>query len=97
LLAHLAQGSVRVGLGQTVIAGQRLARVGNTGNTTEPHLHIHAVRGRVTSPGQLAATGDPVPMLFDGQSAPLRRHDTVISSRLHRSATVHATAHPDRP
>ncbi len=97
LLAHLAQGSVRVGLGQTVTAGQRLARVGNTGNTTEPHLHIHAVRGRVTSPGQLAATGDPVPMLFDGQSRPLRRHDTVITSPLHRSATGHATAHPDRP
>ncbi|SMB81393.1 M23 family metallopeptidase [Deinococcus hopiensis] len=40
LLAHLQQGSVRVRPGDRVRAGQVLATVGNSGNTTEPHLHL---------------------------------------------------------
>ncbi|MFV8189290.1 M23 family metallopeptidase [Streptomyces spinosirectus] len=43
-LAHLRPGSVTVTKGDTVHAGQLLGEVGNTGNTTEPHLHIHAER-----------------------------------------------------
>jgi hypothetical protein len=30
--------------GQSVRAGDLLGEVGNSGNTTEPHLHIHAER-----------------------------------------------------
>jgi len=40
LLAHLEQGSVEVSEGQRVAAGERLARCGNSGNTSQPHLHI---------------------------------------------------------
>jgi len=43
-LAHMRRGSVRVGLGAQVRAGDLLGNVGNSGNTTEPHLHIHAER-----------------------------------------------------
>ncbi|MEU6550491.1 M23 family metallopeptidase [Streptomyces sp. NPDC046915] len=43
-LAHLRPGSVTVTEGDTVRRGQLLGEVGNTGNTTEPHLHIHAER-----------------------------------------------------
>ena len=43
MLAHLKLGSVLVRPGDSVVAGQPLALVGNSGNTTEPHLHIHAV------------------------------------------------------
>lgn len=43
-LAHLRPGSVTVAKGDIVRAGQLLGEVGNTGNTTEPHLHIHAER-----------------------------------------------------
>ncbi|WP_051967477.1 M23 family metallopeptidase [Kitasatospora mediocidica] len=43
LLAHLRLGSVRVRAGDVVVAGQPLGRVGNSGNTSEPHLHIHAI------------------------------------------------------
>ena len=41
--AHLQQGSVRVRVGQHVRAGQQLGRLGNSGNTTSPHLHFGLV------------------------------------------------------
>lgn len=40
-LCHLKAGSVRVKKGDVVVAGQEIGRVGNSGNTSEPHLHIH--------------------------------------------------------
>ncbi|MDV9168828.1 M23 family metallopeptidase, partial [Streptomyces sp. W16] len=43
-LAHLRPGSVTVTQGDTVRVGQLLGEIGNTGNTTEPHLHLHAER-----------------------------------------------------
>ena len=41
LYAHLRRGSLAVAVGEDVAAGQQLAEVGNTGNTSEPHLHVH--------------------------------------------------------
>lgn len=43
-LAHLRRGSVAVRPGAPVRTGQFLGHVGNSGNTTEPHLHVHAER-----------------------------------------------------
>ena len=40
LLAHLQQGSVQVQPGQAVTVGAPVARCGNSGNSTEPHLHL---------------------------------------------------------
>lgn len=40
-LAHLRQGSVRVAEGDAVAAGQEIGLCGNSGNTSEPHLHFH--------------------------------------------------------
>lgn len=37
---HLLQGSVRVHVGQRLEQGSLLARSGNTGNSTGPHLHF---------------------------------------------------------
>ena len=39
-LAHLRPGSVAVRVGDTVRQGQQIGEVGNSGNTTEPHLHM---------------------------------------------------------
>ncbi len=43
--AHLKQGSVRVKAGETVKRGQAIAQLGQTGNTTEPHLHFQLTDG----------------------------------------------------
>jgi hypothetical protein len=40
MMGHLQPGSAKVGVGDTVRRGQPLANVGNSGNTSEPHLHI---------------------------------------------------------
>ena len=40
LLAHLRRHSVQVSPGELVSAGQQLAACGNSGNSTEPHLHV---------------------------------------------------------
>lgn len=44
LLAHLRPGTVRVKAGDRVAAGDLIGEVGNSGNSTEPHLHLQADR-----------------------------------------------------
>ncbi|HEX7705923.1 MAG TPA: M23 family metallopeptidase, partial [Thermoanaerobaculia bacterium] len=53
-LAHMMSGSVTVRGGEGIAKGQPLGRVGNSGNTTEPHLHVHGERN-----------GDAVALRFD--------------------------------
>jgi hypothetical protein len=43
LLAHLKAGSVHLHSGERVIAGDLVGLVGNSGNTSEPHLHMQAM------------------------------------------------------
>jgi murein DD-endopeptidase MepM/ murein hydrolase activator NlpD len=59
LLAHMQQGSVTVAVNDQVSTGEPLGKVGNSGNTTEPHLHIHAERD-----------GEPG-VILDGQAVPI--------------------------
>ncbi len=40
LLAHLMKDSVVVREGDPVRRGDKIARCGNSGNTSEPHLHL---------------------------------------------------------
>ena len=53
LLAHLQPESILVAEGQRVKRGEKIARCGNSGNTTEPHLHFHIQQGKsfYNSPG----------------------------------------------
>lgn len=44
LVAHLKQGSVVAREGERVSEGTLIGACGNSGNTTEPHVHIHAQR-----------------------------------------------------
>jgi hypothetical protein len=43
-IAHLMPGSVTVTAGQHVLEGQVIGKCGNSGNTSEPHIHIHHQR-----------------------------------------------------
>ena len=44
IIAHLRNGSVLVGEGDEVAEGDVIAACGNSGNTSEPHIHIHHQR-----------------------------------------------------
>ncbi|MDT0442549.1 M23 family metallopeptidase [Streptomyces johnsoniae] len=45
LYAHLERGSLTVRAGDRVRAGQQLARCGNSGNSSEPHVHFQLMDG----------------------------------------------------
>ncbi|MBV8170397.1 MAG: M23 family metallopeptidase [Candidatus Eremiobacteraeota bacterium] len=57
-LCHLMCGSIQVKAGDHVCAGDELARCGNSGRSTGPHLHVHAQRTPDAAP--FTATGVPV-------------------------------------
>lgn len=57
-LAHLRAGSMRVRPGEVVTVGQVLAECGNSGNSTQPHVHMQVM----DSPELL--TGRGLPMAF---------------------------------
>ncbi|MFZ0475191.1 MAG: M23 family metallopeptidase [Halobacillus sp.] len=65
-LAHMKPGTVKVEVGDEVSIGDRLGEVGNTGNTTEPHLHIHAEKD-----------GKGVPITFNDRF--LKRNSLVFN------------------
>jgi Peptidase family M23 len=45
-LAHLRAGSFRVSVGEAVTKGQPIAECGNSGNSTEPHVHMQVMDSR---------------------------------------------------
>lgn len=55
---HLQPGSVGVQAGERVRRGASIGRIGNSGNSTEPHLHFHVSNGPT-----LASEG--VPYMFE--------------------------------
>lgn len=65
-IAHLQQGSVAVEEGDMVEEGQVIGRCGNSGNTSEPHIHIH--HHRPPRSGSLFAEG--LPLYFRDHDGP---------------------------
>ncbi|MEM8837239.1 MAG: M23 family metallopeptidase [Pseudomonadota bacterium] len=57
-LAHLQRNSIRVSAGDRVARGQEIGLCGNSGNSSEPHLHFHLQ----TSP--VLGQGDGLPAQF---------------------------------
>ncbi|MCD4524708.1 M23 family metallopeptidase [Nocardioides sp. cx-173] len=66
-VCHLQRGSVQVQRGQSVRVGESLGRCGNSGNSTEPHVHLqamdrsdvsHAAAGPLTFGGRLPRNGE---------------------------------------
>lgn len=49
ILAHLKENSVLVNAGEHVEEGQLIGKVGNSGTTSEPHLHIQHQRNNPTT------------------------------------------------
>jgi murein DD-endopeptidase MepM/ murein hydrolase activator NlpD/branched-subunit amino acid transport protein AzlD len=60
-LAHMKSGSLLIQQGQLIEEGQPIGIVGNAGQTSEPHLHIHAVRDLTDN------SLEPMPISFDGK------------------------------
>lgn len=70
-LCHLRRASIRVEPGSRVARGQEIAACGNSGNSTEPHLHVQAMDHIDPTRAQ------PVPMCFDGD---LPRNGMVVKA-----------------
>lgn len=64
--AHLKNSSICVGSGQRVVAGDKIAEVGNSGNSSEPHLHFQLMSRRKP------AFSVGLPLVFEGAEIPKR-------------------------
>ncbi|WP_163581322.1 M23 family metallopeptidase [Gracilibacillus saliphilus] len=71
VLSHIKQNSALVKNGQNVDEGTPLAKVGNSGSSSEPHLHIHHQRQNPATTNLFLSEG--LPLYFkniDGNSMP---------------------------
>lgn len=89
MLAHLQHGSVRVAKGDRVQTGQELAKCGNSGNTSGPHLHVQVQ----TTPTFGTRESRTIPILWRGgtrlrgsqrttEPAAVRRNDVLSAGAL---------------
>ncbi|WP_237691066.1 M23 family metallopeptidase [Paenibacillus caui] len=80
VLAHLKQGSVRVKEGQSIKEGTPIALVGNSGSSSEPHLHIHHQRQDPTKTSMFLSEG--LPLYFrDTDAPPMPERGMVVSPK----------------
>jgi Peptidase family M23 len=70
-LCHLQQGSVEVRPGQNVHPGDPLGGCGNSGNSTEPHLHVQVIDSRDIQ------RANAIPLTFHGR---LPRNGEIVDA-----------------
>ncbi|HVX57111.1 MAG TPA: peptidoglycan DD-metalloendopeptidase family protein, partial [Candidatus Saccharimonadales bacterium] len=73
ILAHLEQGSILVRPGERVSEGTEIGRCGNSGNTSVPHLHIHAQPRARVAPGSMPG----IPIVFGNRKEPMIRGEVL--------------------
>jgi murein DD-endopeptidase MepM/ murein hydrolase activator NlpD len=78
LLNHLKKDSVALKTGDEVEAGDYIGRVGNSGSTSEPHLHIHHQRQDPTKM-VLPVFAEGLPLYFEGIKDSMPVKDTIIT------------------
>jgi len=89
IIAHLRKGSLLVKEGDFVNEGQKIAECGNSGNTSEPHIHIHHQRQNPKDYPIGFAEG--LPLLFrdhDGPPMPLGGWKNENGARVWTGPTV---------
>ena len=79
VVAHLRVGSLRVEEGDAVTSGQRLGDCGNSGNSTQPHVHVQAMDSE-----------DP----FTARGLPLSFRDYLVHPRRGRAPIAVRTGVP---
>ncbi|AUH41588.1 M23 family metallopeptidase [Streptomyces sp. CMB-StM0423] len=89
LFAHLRRGSATVREGDTVRAGQQLAECGNSGNSSEPHLHFQLMDG----PDPRRAAG--VPFTWRGVGVPGNGTDFTATPARTPEAGGHEADRPE--
>jgi len=88
--AHFQKGSVMVGIGERVRAGQRLALLGNSGNTSAPHLHFHAMTGPIP------LDSDGIPFVNGSFTTTQRIDDDEFAAALFDGASLPTPSAPPR-
>ncbi len=81
LYAHLQAGSLQVEEGDKIKRGDVIGLVGNSGNTSAPHLHFHVMDG----PSQLTSEG--VPYVIDAFATRGRLRSTAVFDRYENTTT----------
>jgi hypothetical protein len=101
-IAHLQPTSITVRPGDRVTAGQAIGRVGNSGNSSEPHVHLH-LQDRPTP-----SFGEAIPFYFhdyrlDGREVVrgMPRGGRTVRSRVHTGMFTgeiieHSPPHPSK-
>lgn len=91
VLAHLRRGSVVAREGERLTEGSPLGACGNSGNTSEPHLHVHVQRQDPR--GRPVGFSEGLPLFFRDHGGPPMPQGGIEVTSGHARATGDHVAH----